>query len=202
MRPHDTAAIEPVPPTLRDGEPRKAPVSGVVPKGEAGPVSVAVRRPMAFEVEALSGAATQAFARGEVGAAHRAARDALELLRLIGEVPGLARAELAVGRCLVGLGEPHRALGVLDAAERHADETGDLRTRGRALQLLGQALWAMGDAACRAAFEDAGSIFEDLGDEAAMRSIDAILRDVALIVEESPRSFAHANERRAHAAKR
>ena len=183
---------EPIPPTLRDGEARK-PISDVVPKmveEEAPPVSLVVARPDTSQIEAAAAAAAQAYARGEVARAHVAAREALGLLKLAGDDVALARAELAVGRCLVGLGEPHRALAVLDAAERHADLRGDLRTRAKALHVLGHALWTLADPACRAVFEDAGTLYEELGDDAGMRSIDAVLRDVALVIEESPRSFA------------
>jgi hypothetical protein len=204
MRPPSSAEIEPLPPTLRDGEPRSGLESGIVPRPSAEPepappppaASGVARRSLAARVELLAAAASRAFSRGEVGDAHRAAKRALAVLGTLEDDPALAPAELVVGRCLVGLGAPHQALLVLDAAIRHADACGDPRTQARALEALGHALWSLGDPACREVLEDAGTIFEELGEEAAVRSIDSLLRDVSLLVEESPGSFQAGARRR------
>jgi hypothetical protein len=79
-----------------------------------------------------------------------------------------------------------------DVVPRMSDDL----ARAHALEARGHALWAAGDPACREAFEDAGTLFEELGDEAAVRAIDVLLREVANLVEESPRSFQSGGRRR------
>jgi hypothetical protein len=153
MRSRSSAeALEPIPPTLRDGEPKAALApSGVVPRPSAGE--------------------------------REAEEDALALLAQLGD-------DAFPGRILAALGPLDQAPAILAGAAARADARGDMRTGARARHALGLALWAQGEASCREALEDAGTLFEELGDDLAVRAIDALLRDIASGLEESPRSFA------------
>jgi tetratricopeptide (TPR) repeat protein len=189
MRLPVAAAAEPIPPTLRDGEPRHD--SRVVPRGEPASQSalagIVERSPKIIESLAL--AAVHHAAVGERDEAFRTLADATDLLLGVSDRAAVEHALLLVGECLVDLRSFERAVEPLEEALRLADARDDLRAGARARLALGRARLELGEAASRELLEDAGEMLEDLGDHEAIKTVEALLRRSESKIEASPRSF-------------
>lgn len=103
-------------------------------------------------------------------------------------------AETAMQEIETGdLEEARRMIGdatlLVEQVRSEVVRTEALRLLGQALLALGCALLALGDPGGRAAIEDAGTAFEDLDDQAAMRQVDSLLRNVQGMIEATPWSI-------------
>jgi hypothetical protein len=185
---------EPVPPTLREGQPAPPRTrSDVVPRGTtlgATPFQAAPPEPPPFIVLALVRSAADQLRTGDRREALRMAGDALDILGRVKARAELEPGLVTLGELLVDLGVSPRALSPLEEALVLADLRADAAAGARARLALGRAQLDLGDAACRKTLEDAGEMFEELGDAASAQRVEALLRAAeACIVEESPRSF-------------
>jgi tetratricopeptide (TPR) repeat protein len=184
-------ASDPIPPTLRDGEPprhhsdvipKKLPTATPTPLG-----SIMERSPRI--IETLAETAAEHVARGEREEALRTIADAVDLLEDVRDRSLATRSQLVIGESLVQLGLYERAEKRLEEAVALADRAGDAHLGARARLALGKAWLGLDDSSCRGILEDAGEMFEELGDVETVLMIDKLLRIATLSLEESPRSF-------------
>jgi tetratricopeptide (TPR) repeat protein len=183
---------DPIPPTLRDGEPNPRVRSDVVPKlaeAAAVPTLTGIVERSPTIIESLATAAAEHVARGEREEALRTIADAVDLLEDVKDRRLAVRSLLTIGEALTSLGLFERAEPRLAEALALADAAGESVLGARARAALGRVLLGLGDASCRGMLEDAGEMFEELGDTQAVLAIDRLLRIASTSFEETPRSF-------------